>query len=413
MRVLLTAFGTRGDVQPLVALGLELRSGGHEVVLGASPGFGEWVRSHGLGFHAIGSDIEAWIRDHGDLVSRPLHIMPATIQFLREDADRAFGQTLEAARGAELIVSGVHAAAPSVAEALGIPHRTLLYCPQLLASRYHPPPGVPWLGLPAAANRGLWWGWSRVFEFIFGGVLGRRRREWGLPPIRDLASHFAPGDSIVAADAALGELSADAPPAAIQIPALSLPVAGALDAGLERFLEAGEPPVALGFGSMPDSDPMRTTRLFAEALEAAGRRGVILGGWAGLGNEALPPTIHLVRSAPHALLLPRVALAVHHGGAGTTTAAARAGIPQIVVPHVVDQLYWGHQVHQRGLGGRPIPRNALTAPGLAHAMSAVLADGGTRDRARRLAVRLAGFDGAPELRRILERLVSEGARRAA
>jgi UDP:flavonoid glycosyltransferase YjiC (YdhE family) len=155
--------------------------------------------------------------------------------------------------------------------------------------------------------------------------------------------------------------------------------------------------VCIGFGSMPDGDPRRTTRALVQALEACGRRGVIVSGWAGLGDDGLPPDVFVTRSASHARLLPRVAALVHHGGAGTTAAAALAGIPQVVVPHFVDQYYWAHQMYQRGLASRPIPRGALTAAKLARAVQDVLSRPDIAERARVVKAGLGRTDGVAAL----------------
>lgn len=401
MKILLAAFGTRGDVQPMVALGARLRADGHEVAIGASPGFADWVRGHGLAFHAVGGDLEAWARSHGGMTRSPARFIRPAMDYLRKEIDLSLEQTYAAARGADMIVSGVHAAAPSVAEALGLPHRTLLFCPQMIASRHHPPPGVPWFSLPGFCNRALWWAFARGFDLMLRDPLNRRRHQWGLPPVTGVLDYLLTDRSIVASDALLGEVPPDASRGIPQIGSLWLADRGALEPALERFLANGEPPVYIGFGSMPDADPRATTRALLEALEACRRRGVIHPGWAGLGAGGVPPSVFLARSAPHLLLLPRVVLAVHHGGAGTTAAAARAGVPQIVVPHCVDQLYWGHQIHERGLGSRPIPRASLTAARLARAIGEVLSRPDVSEQAREVGAGLARTDGVLALTQLL------------
>jgi UDP:flavonoid glycosyltransferase YjiC (YdhE family) len=401
MKILLAAFGTRGDVQPMLALGVRLRADGHEVAIGASPGFADWVRGHGLAFHGVGGDLEAWARGHGELARSPARFIKPAVDFLRREVGLSLDQTHAAARGADVIVSGIHPAAPSVAEALGLPHRTLLFCPQMLVSRQHPPPGVAWFSLPGFCNQALWWVFRRGFDLMLRDPLNRRRRQWGLPPVIGVLDYLLTDRTIVASDALLGELPPDASSGTAQIGSLVLAEGGVLEPALERFLADGEPPVYIGFGSMPDADPRTTTRALLEALEACRRRGVIHPGWAGLGAGGVPPGVFLSHSAPHTLLLPRVALAVHHGGAGTTAAAARAGIPQVVVPHCVDQLYWGHQIHERGLGSRPIPRASLTAARLADAIGEVLSRPTIAERAREVRAGLERTDGVPALIQLL------------
>jgi len=400
MRILLAAFGSRGDVQPMVALGVRMRADGHDVVLGASETFAGLARQHGLEFQAVGRDIEAWARRH-DLTRRPARLIAHAVDYLREDVELSFGQTHAAARGADLLVSGIHAAAPSVAEALELPYHTLLFCPQLIASSHHPPPSVPWFSLPRFCNRSLWWIWFRALDVALKDAINRGRRAWKLPPIESVAAYLSAARASVASDGLLGTLPPDSPAAVRQTGALALEVGEALDPGLERFLAAGEPPVYVGFGSMPDQDPRGTTRAVVEALEACGRRGVVVSGWAGLGGQGVPPSVRVVDSAAHAALLPRVAVAVHHGGAGTTAAAARAGVPQVVVPHCVDQYYWGRQVYERGLGSRPIPKRALNAARLAAAIRYVLSHPRIAVRAREIEAGLRRTDGVAELTRVL------------
>ena len=402
MRILLAGYGTRGDVQPLVALGVRLRADGHDVAIAASQVFADLVRGQGLEFHTAGGDVEALLRRHGEvLVKHQERMLRTFLEFARAEADGLFDQTYEAARGADLIAAGVHSAAPSVAEALGLPYRTLLFCPQMVPSRHHPPMGLPWLSLPALCNRILWWALRRGFHAMLGDAINRRRRAWDLPPIGDVTAHLLTDRPIVASDALLGAPPPDASPGIVQTGSLALAEDGPLEPALERFLAAGEPPICAGFGSMPDGDPRGTTRAVIEAFETCGRRGLILSGWAGLGEGALPPTVFVAGSAPHARLFPRVALAVHHGGAGTTAAVARAGVPQIVVPHIADQHYWGRQVFERGLGSRPIARCALTAAKLARAIRDVLSRPEIADRAREIKAGLDRTDGVSTLAQLL------------
>ncbi len=312
-----------------------------------------------------------------------------------------------------MTVSGLQGAARSVAEALGGPNRTLLFCPQLLPSRHHPPMGFPWLFLPWAVNSMLAWGCGRLFDAALGPTVNRGRRKLGLAPIADMTTHFLTDRPIVTSDALLGPIPPDAPELTIQTGALRLPEVGRLEPGLENFLAEGDPPIFIGFGSMSDGDPHRTTRSLVDALAACGRRGVIHSGWAGLGEGHLPGNVLVVRSVPHALLFPRIALAIHHGGAGTTAAVARAGIPQIVVPHIADQHYWARQVWRLGLGSRPIPRSALNQERLSRAIRSVLSDPEYRLRALAIGATLARTDGVSTVAEILQEAVSDREQRIA
>ena len=171
---------------------------------------------------------------------------------------------------------------------------------------------------------------------------------------------------------------------------------------LTTFLEAGPPPIYVGFGSIGTaSAAAATTRLVIDALQRAGARGVLATGWSGMSNEiALPPEMIRIDSAPHAWLFPRMAAVVHHGGAGTTAAGLRAGVPGLVIPHGNDQPAWGRRVFELGVGPRPIPRKRLTTDRLADGLS-VLQSPELLSRAQELARQIGLEDGAKEAARII------------
>jgi UDP:flavonoid glycosyltransferase YjiC (YdhE family) len=150
--------------------------------------------------------------------------------------------------------------------------------------------------------------------------------------------------------------------------------------------------VYLGFGSMMDPDPAGTTRLLLDAIGQSGCRAILARGWAGLGDGPLPDSVFAAGPLPHARLFPRLAAVVHHGGAGTTATASRSGIPQIVIPHLMDQHYWGHRLHLLGVAPPPLPSLELSAPRLAEMISASVENDHIADRARELAARLGADD---------------------
>jgi sterol 3beta-glucosyltransferase len=179
---------------------------------------------------------------------------------------------------------------------------------------------------------------------------------------------------------------------------------------LAAFLAAGEPPVYIGFGSMGSRDPGATARLAVEALARAGRRGILAAGWGGLTATDLPATIFPLGAIPHAWLFPQMAAIVHHGGAGTTAAALRAGVPSLVVPFGLDQPFWGRRVAELGVGPSPIARGALTARGLANALRDTLADGAIRHRAAALGRAISAEEGIGTAVTLIERHAARTAR---
>jgi len=286
-------------------------------------------------------------------------------------------------------------AAASAAELHRVPYRYVAYCPLLFPSPDHPPFLVPWQRLGPRWNRLLWRAAARLHDRTIGRPLSRAREGWGLAPVGDVLDHLLGRRPLLAADAELAPLPRTPGFEPIQVPCLHRPQLhrpgdAALPPKLAHFLEAGPAPIYLGFGSMGDPDPARTTRCVLEAVARLGCRAVLSAGWAGLGDLPLPEGVQCVDSVDHAALFPRVAAVVHHGGAGTTTIAARAGVPQLIVPHLLDQYYWAERVRALGLGPPPLPRRRLDASQLAAALATLSGNEMLEERARQIGARLRG-----------------------
>jgi UDP:flavonoid glycosyltransferase YjiC (YdhE family) len=246
------------------------------------------------------------------------------------------------------------------------------------------------MGFSPRVNRWLWRLFLPAFSLAAGHQVNRERRLRGLGSLGNVFDHFVTANPVLATDAALAGIPGDvgAERRVLGIPAL-YPLGGEpLPEKLETFLQSGPPPVYVGFGSMTDPDPRATTRLVLEAIERVGCRAVLSSGWAGLGDAALPSTVMVVNEVSHASLFPHCAAVVHHGGAGTTTSAARAGVRQLVVPHVVDQFYWGSRVQRHGVAPQPLPRKRLAAEPLAATLRALLDNELAAERAEELGARL-------------------------
>jgi UDP:flavonoid glycosyltransferase YjiC (YdhE family) len=173
-------------------------------------------------------------------------------------------------------------------------------------------------------------------------------------------------------------------------------------AALTEFLQAGPPPVYVGFGSMSNRKPEQTTELILQALARTQQRAILLSGWNGLRKENLPKTVYLLDSAPHSWLFPRMAAVVHHGGAGTTAAGLRAGVPSIITPFFADQPFWGQRVADLGVGPTPIPRSKLTVENLAQALEQAATNHTLRKRAAELGERIRAEDGLKQAVSVIE-----------
>jgi sterol 3beta-glucosyltransferase len=254
--------------------------------------------------------------------------------------------------------------------------------------------------LPAALNRRSYAANSGGKAPFMGMINEFRREELGLPPRGRFASEerLPDGRSIPILHAyspAVVPIPPDWPPhvTATGYWFIDADPAWQPQGDLAAFLDAGPPPVYIGFGSMVTRDPAAKTALAVEALRLSGQRGVIAAGWAGLRTAKLPDTIHLLGQAPHDWLFPRMSAVVHHGGAGTTAAGLRAGRPTVIAPFFGDQPFWGRRVQALGVGPAPLPQKRLTAEALAAAIRAVVSDDGTRTRAAALGERIRAEDG--------------------
>jgi vancomycin aglycone glucosyltransferase len=411
LRVALAPEGTRGDVEPLLALGERLRGRGHEVRVCAPPDFGPEVRARGFAHHPVGGSVRELLAQQARaFAGSGWALLRAVHGYLREEAAAQCRDLPEALEGCDFAIgAGVQLGAPSVAERLGIPYRYVVYCPAIIPSRHYPPMTVAHRDLPAAANRLLWWLLLRGMNALVRGTLDRQRAALGLDPVDDVYRHLLTPRPVLAADPLLAEPPPDAPFALDRTACLHPHREGPLPPKLEDFLAAGPRPVYIGFGSMTDPRPAETTRRLLEAVRFAGCRAVVSRGWAGLAEGPLPEGVLAVGDVDHASLFPHMAAVVHHGGAGTTHTASRAGVPQIVVPHVLDQFYWAHRVHALGVAPPPLPRRRLTTGALAAHLIAVLENELLVERARELAERLrVAREAAPPWDVVLQRPVEDG-----
>lgn len=407
-RFLLCPVGSRGDVQPLAAIALGLRDAGHDAAFCTTPDFRPWIEGQ-LGFelHAVGTDFQATLQASAEKLRNPIATLKAGMEVLRREMSAQFEGVARAARGADALVGiGLQLAGRSIAQELGIPYVAALPTPQPMPSGEYPALIFPAQGLPAWANLIS----HAVLGFVMDRVLLRSmnalRAARGLPPLAHAMHTFLSEHILLGVDEALFKPSPNRVWPFTQVPALIYPDTSALDPELARFIERGEPPVYLGFGSMSDPAPEQTFGLVTSVARALKRRFVFLPGAA----MALPSDelCYVVRSAPHHLLFPRMAAVVHHGGAGTTATALRAGVPQLVVPHLSDQFFNGHRAHKCGVGPKPLPRAKLTRGRLLKEVARMLEDAALRQRAREVGSQLEGRTGVPQAVAHLEKIVRAG-----
>jgi vancomycin aglycone glucosyltransferase len=356
MRVLLSTIGTRGDVQPLVALAWQLRALGQDVRLCVPPDFQDWIDSLGLAVVPIGPELRKLTAASPPNTSGPP--APFSPERRRQLAEATvatqFDTIATAANGCDIIVgaTALQIAARSVAERLDIPYVFASYCPIVLPSPHHaPPPMPPMPGQPVSAtadNRELWARDGERFNDLFGGALNAHRASMGLSPVDDVRSHIFTDRPWLAADATVAPWPDPADPGVFQTGAWLVPDVRPLSAELEAFLDAGDPPIYFGFGSI--RAPQDLGAVMIQTARALGRRAIVSRGWADLSLVDDAADCLAIGEVNQQALFKRVAAVIHHGGAGTTTAAALAGAPQVVIPQMYDQHYWAQRVHALGTG---------------------------------------------------------------
>ena len=381
MRIVLATFGSRGDVQPMLALSLALKKAGHDVLLAAPPEKAWWAEQLGCPFSPLGSDVTSFLDGMEDAYS--LRAAVNFLRFLRMEVISQFDVFPGIIAGADLVVgSSLVFALATAAESMGITYRYIAFTPQILPSGYHPSPVFKHQGLPGWLNRATWRTSVFLDRFNLTGLVNERRTALGLGPIHDAWQSMMGPRVIVASDKIISGIPQDVTLPCIQTGYMHLDQPDQYFPELEVFLGDGPAPVYAGFGSMPKHDQARTVPLIVQAARKAGTRAVIAKFWDEPSEFSGAEDVFFIKGYPHRKLFPRMAAVIHHGGAGTTASSAISGVPQVIVPHALDQFYWGNQVYQSNLGPRPIWRSRLTIERLATAIQECLTNDLIRQKAR-------------------------------
>ncbi len=413
MNIKIFASGSRGDVQPYVALGQGLQAAGHAVTVLASSDFQGLVTGHNLDFVPISENVEAFAQKLQLEGGNMLKILSVQAQAAQQLSVRAATAGLAACQGANLIVGGLGGVftGSALAEKLDIPFVQAYLYPfaptREFPSVLTPLPQTPlttWAnGLTHRLARQMMWqsfrsadnkartqvldmkpapltgpfAWldqhSKLVLYGYSPAVLPAPQDW------DAHSHVT---GYWFLDAAAGWQ----------------PPEDFLD-----FLAAGPPPVYIGFGSMASNKPRETADMALDALRRTGQRGVLYAGWGGLHKEDLPDDVFMVGSTPHSWLFPRMAAVVHHGGAGTTAAGLAAGVPSVVTPFFADQPFWAQRIYDLGVGPKPVARRHLTAGSLAAAIQTAVTDQPMRQRAAALGARIRAEDGVGRAVTLIER----------
>jgi len=411
MKILISTLGSRGDTQPYLALAVGLQQAGHRVTLVAPLSFVEWIQSYGVSAHPVRFNPQEVLQSITK-TKNSLQAMRTMREVMNTGVMEALADCWQAAQDTDfLIQTGTGNNALEIASKRGIPVAFAYLVPM------PPTRAFPMFMLPFRFSLGEGYNYLThmlIQHLLWSGMGGPTVNRWrtrlGLPAWRSESEmhHYA---------RSLGTPSLYGfSPSVLPKPSDwddDQHVTGYwfLDAqpdwqpseDLLRFLESGPPPVYVGFGSMGHENPERQTRLALRALELTGQRGVLLTGWGGITRLCVPPNVFCVDNVPHAWLFPRMAAVVHHGGAGTTSAGFRAGVPSIITPFAGDQVAWADIVVKLGVGPQAAGIKNLTAEKLASAIHTAVTDSAMRARAVTLGEKIRAESGISHAVEVIKR----------
>jgi vancomycin aglycone glucosyltransferase len=394
MRVLLSTWGSRGDVEPMAALAVQLQALGAEARMCAPPDFEELLARVGVPMIPLGRSVRDLV--HGDKPSTPADAPRVAAELVAAQ----FETLGAAAEGCDaLVASGLMpAGARSIAEMRGMRYVCAIINSRSLPSPHYGPLPRPGKPFPPGVtdNRVLWEVDAEKVDALYGTPLNTHRAAIGLPPVDNIRHHVITGRPWLATDPVLDPWPGSPDYEVVRTAAWILPDERPLPVELQEFLAAGPPPVYVSMGSV--RAPKDVARVAIDSIRAQGRRVVVGRGWADLALIDDRNDCFVVGEVNHQALFPRVAAVVHHGGAGTTTTAATAGAPQVVVPQIADQPYWAGRVAASGIGAAH-DGTTPTVESLSAALETALAPE-TRARATTVAGTIR-TDGAAEAAKLL------------
>lgn len=414
MRIVIIAPGSRGDVQPYIALGKGLQNAGHSIRVVSHSNFESLVTSYGLEFWSFGNDVKDAVENSEmrELTEKGnfLLLMAKMAKEAEREALRFAEGGLLASQGMDVVLAGIGGLfiGTAIAEKLHMPLVQAYVFPFTPTKDFS---SVLTPKLPTVFNRlshhlarQLMWQGFRSADGIarkevlnissapFLGPYDSRSTNnmpvlYGFSPSVISTPSDWNGNTHITGYWFIDETDDWQPPVAL------------LD-----FLKSGPPPLYIGFGSMSNRNPEQTADLVIQALAMTNQRAILLSGWSGLQKTNVPDSILMVDSIPHSWLFPRVSAVIHHGGASTVAAGLRAGVPSIIIPFFGDQPFWGQRIADLGVGTKPIPRKKLTAEKLANAIREVVTNQEMRQRAEKLGKQIQSEDGIKSAVEIFNKL---------
>jgi len=415
MKIAILTSGTRGDVQPYIALGKALQIQGHQVLMSCPDNFASWIEEHGLEFHSIGFDMQTFLQlpeGRKVLTGNPFTLIKIWKKSIIPLMKKTLDATWKTARDADVIVYHPKVAcAIDVAEATGA---------ALVSTA--PFPIFPTKAFPFFLFKGNFGPRLNMISYkplifsrlFFLRMINRWRKETlgiGKSPV------FMPVKGLKSSSFIQLCMASPVLVPYPNDPAENIQTTGYWflkegmdwqpDSALAKFLKAGDKPIYIGFGSMPSRDPKKLTKTIIEGVRIANVRAILAIGWGGLEEMALPKTMFAIESAPHDALFKHVSAVVHHGGAGTTAAGLRAGLPTLICHSSSDQPYWGRRIWSLGCGPKPQSLKRIKATRFALGLADLTQQESYRERAGEIARKIAKEDGITRAIELIEAMLKK------
>ncbi len=409
MRFCLITIGSRGDVQPLIALGKGLQRKGHSVHICAMDKFKELIKSEGFEYAPMAGSAELLMEKLiGEQVSFAEYFR--NLKGLLEPVKEQFLTDIEnACRNADCVLyTTLGSVAYHACEKYKVPCFRAFFCP-LDPTGEFPAMTAPRLPLGKVYNRITFKGGDILWSNATRALLNDWRAEMGLPKIKPYQFPYRemngkPIPTLYAYSPTLSpkpeEWGDDCHLTGFWVE--KIPKEWEPDRELKEFLEGGEKPVYIGFGSTVGGNFDRILDVILESLKRTKQRALLSAGWRNIGERKLPKNVLLIGNVPHEWLFRQVKAVSHHGGAGTTAAGIRAGVPSVIVPFGGDQPFWGDRVYKLGIGTKPIWCKKLTADNYSEALNTAISDEAMQRRAAEYGKKLRDEDGVANAVSIIE-----------
>jgi sterol 3beta-glucosyltransferase len=402
MKILITTFGTRGDIQPFIALGIGLKNAGRDVAICTSEGYKSFVEESDLRYVfmsnellQLSQDILGGIGGMQGMISTSKKIPGAMRNLMDDEWNAAVTFRPDLIIYHTKCLGSLH-----VAEKLNLPAIASIPLPFYTPTSEFPVPFMSGIRLGK---------WFNLFSYKIMGLSSGmyiqatndfRAKVLGMPPLPRFPDLFvrsngSPVPILYPFSPHVLPVPKDFPPHARVTGYwfLDRSTDWQPEPALTNFLVSGPAPVYIGFGSMGGNSGEKRAEIAFDALKKAGQRGVVASGWGGLKASDVPAGVFMTDTVPHDWLFPRVSAVVHHGGAGTTAAGLRAGRPTVVCPFVGDQPFWGGIVEQLGVGPKPIRQSRLTVDTLAEGICMATQNESMQHRAEELGTKIRSEDG--------------------